>query len=115
MITENNSILYRTNSYSGNSNPCYDIVEVLLKTKDLQAILRHLNNLIPLNIGDPELKTIIDGISSDQQYYEEFVARSEDYKREIFSLLLNCFETKPTVCCWFTRKDIVLNRKTGYR
>lgn len=114
MTTEDNGILYRTNSYSDNNNPCCDIIETLLHTSDLQVMLRQLNSLVPIGIGDLTLRIIVDGVSTDQQYYEEFVARPEAYKREIFSSLLDCFETRPAVCCWFTRKDIVLNRKTGY-
>lgn len=114
MITEDNGILYRTNSYSGNNNSCYDIIDFLLKTNDLQVVLRQLNSLIPLDVGDLEVRTIVDNVSSNQQYYEEFVARPETYRNEIFSLLLSYFEDPLKCCCWFTRKDIVLNRKTGY-
>lgn len=116
------TVVYRTNSYTGNPDPFSDITDTLLTEPRQNIILRGLSSLIDDNPEDPDnvgtmLRNMLDGLEYEQ-YFKEFMERSTDYKREFFTRAVQEIREETGVpvscCCWFSRKNIVLSRQNGY-
>lgn len=115
-------ILYRTNSFTGNPNPFSDIVDVLVSEPRQEIVLRSLSSLIDDNPEDPEnigtmLRNMLGGFEYEQ-YFSEFMERSEDYRRQFYHRIVQEIRQETGIlinhCCWFSRKNIVLSRQNGY-
>lgn len=115
-------IVYRTNSFTGNPNPFSDIIDVLISEPEQEKTLRSLGKFFYYDPEDPDsvgtmIKNMLGGFEYEQ-YFKEFMERSEDYRREFYARVVQEIREKTGVlincCCWFSRKNIVLSRQNGY-
>ena len=117
-----NFVMYRTNSFTGNQEPFHDIINTLMAEEDQLSVVRGLAEWLTMDPERPDytgtmLANMLGGFNADE-YFIEFMERSEDYRREFYERTLSDIKKETlsdlTCCCWFTRKDIVLARKNGY-
>ena len=115
-------ILYRTNSFTGNQNPFHDVVDILLTEEDQLTVLHTLSDYLEQDPENPDyigtrIYDMLGGFTAEE-YFQEFMARSESYREEFYQIALSDIKKNTGVDiktgCWFSTKNIILQRKNGY-
>lgn len=115
-------ILYRTNSFTGNQNPFHDVVDILLTAEDQLTVLHTLSDYFEQDPENPDyigtrIYDMLGGFTAEE-YFQEFMARSESYREEFYQIALSDIKKNTGVDikigCWFSTKNIILQRKNGY-
>lgn len=120
----NNVTLYRTNSYTGNTNPFGSAVTMLTTIRNTNGLFRYLSSTIcNLNYSIPAVSLInevMNNIDSPEAFnpnpYDNLSQEGkEDFINDVLTLREKYFGERIKYCCWFSdSRSTILSRKNGY-